>query len=594
MNEITQNPYRILGILADAGAKERTNRIKRLKQYIDAEQEPPQDDYSFPVLGKLSRTIHSVTTAESKLNLDHDKMLAALFWFYKGNDITDEPAFDALKSGDKLSAIDIWSKLVIDKEITAKNASAFHNLSVYLLCTEKPDFELMGRAIEYQLIFLESDSVQDFKSLVTDETYKITKKDLQLLFLNQLLTEIETHKTLTLNHFFKIINDISFSAKEDFIKNVSQKFVSKITAEIETARRQRAANKSNAATAGENLYKQTVNNLTHLKSIVGIQNFAYSTIADKVANEVLQCGIDYFNDSQEKELDNDYHKIAGKLLFFAEVIACGNQIMERIKTNINTMKEMKDREIQQAIELLKSIKNAYETNRSQVYQEAQFQKKSLKFGQFIDWEKVDKIIENSIDWSKVIISVRQVISPQNVEKIKKCKNSSKIKEYRELVDFLISKLVNANKYYTFRYLDQLTDLEKIEQELETEEQKLASIKNSTPFFSEIEIEESHLSWIKNTTFYLSEISKANHIMNEIRRFHLFRSKLEREKQIAEQQKIIAVLQDMSNAEKQKQTIEQEQKIQILRRKSTIEHKKQKENQQKIVDDLKIQYKNAKN
>lgn len=36
----------------------------------------------------------------------------------------------------------------------------------------------------------------------------------------------------------------------------------------------------------------------------------YTSIADKLANEILQCSIDYFNASQEKDSNEDYAEIA--------------------------------------------------------------------------------------------------------------------------------------------------------------------------------------------------------------------------------------------------------------------------------------------
>lgn len=127
MKLVQNNPYRTVGLLVGASAKEQTKQINRLKQYLEAEQEP-QDDFSFPILGNLHRTVDSVSEAASKLHLDSDKISAALFWFYKGYDITDEPAFDALKDSDSQRAIEIWQKLTSSGNVISKNGSAFHNL----------------------------------------------------------------------------------------------------------------------------------------------------------------------------------------------------------------------------------------------------------------------------------------------------------------------------------------------------------------------------------------------------------------------------------------------------------------------------------
>jgi hypothetical protein len=157
------------------------------------------------------------------------------------------------------------------------------------------------------------------------------------------------------------LNDYDFSAKANFLKSISQRFTTNITAQIETTRKARTANKQKAATAGENLYKNTRDDLSQLKGIFGAQDFSYSNVADKVANEILQCSIDFFNDSQDKELENNYHEKAVNLAKLAQGIAVGSVAKDRIKENLQTLEEMKDREILQAIALLQQIKNSYQT-----------------------------------------------------------------------------------------------------------------------------------------------------------------------------------------------------------------------------------------
>ena len=132
MNIIQRNPYRIVGLLVGATAAEQRRQLTRLQRFLEADQEP-EDDFSFPTLGQIHRTLESVNEAASKLNLDSDKMSAALFWFYKGNPITDEPAFDAIKEADLDQVINIWTKLTSNGEVSQRNASAYSNLGTLYL-----------------------------------------------------------------------------------------------------------------------------------------------------------------------------------------------------------------------------------------------------------------------------------------------------------------------------------------------------------------------------------------------------------------------------------------------------------------------------
>ena len=330
MQLIKSNPYRTVGLLVGATAKEQVRQIKRLNQFIDAEQEP-EDDFSFPVLGKIVRTVDNVTESASKLNLDSDKMNASLFWFFNGNPITDEPAFDALKDADIDQAINIWSKLTSTGEVTQRNASAHSNLgTLYLSQNTKED--VLEKGISLKLKFLESDFIKDFKALATDETYKTTKKELQLIFLNQIQSEIENNGGITSNKFLEILSKQIFSAKEDFLKGFVQKPIEQIEKQIEETRKKQKANPAKAGDYGNELFKITKPLLTSIISILGKSDIKVISISDKIANEILQCGISLFNHFHET--GTEVGEIALDLNKKAKSIALGSVVKERINESI--------------------------------------------------------------------------------------------------------------------------------------------------------------------------------------------------------------------------------------------------------------------
>jgi len=448
MKLIHSNPYRTLGILVGATAKEKERQIKRLKQFIEAEQ-APEDDFSFLNIEPLDRTVDGVSEAASKLNLDADKMSAALFWFYKGNEITDEPAFETLKQGNANEALQIWEKLIIDtkedgsriwKSVTSKNCSAYHNYFVATFLSNGKT--ISSTAIIANLRFLESDLVQDFKALAADDTYKTTKKELQLLFLKQLQSELEANGKS--NTLLELLNKQQFSAKEEFLKASVQKPIEQIEQKLESTKSKRKESKTNAVNAGKELYDTCIKELTQLKNILGVEDIKYSSVADKVANEILQCSIDYFNENKESGSNDNYFEPAMKVAKTAQTIAVGNLTKERIKDSISSLEEMKDRELSQALELLQSVKDAYETNEIKIRTQVREQEASLEYGQSINWSKVNDLIKNSIDWSKVAELIQQIISTQNVEKIKNMNNPTKLIEYKSLVNFLLDKMSHSS------------------------------------------------------------------------------------------------------------------------------------------------------
>ena len=343
MHIIQNNPYRTVGLLVGATAREQERQVKRLKQFIEAEQDP-QDDFSFPTLGNLHRTLDKVNEAASKLNLDSDKMSSALFWFYKGNPITDEPAFDAIKEADLDQVINIWTKLTSNGEVSQRNASAYSNLgTLYLsgiLEGTNTNEAILEQGISLKLKFLESDFIKDFKALATDETFKTTKKELQLLFLNQVQSEVEKSVTVTSNKFLDILTKQEFSAKEDFLKGFVQKPIEQIEKKVEEAKTKRKANKANSVNIGKALFEQTSENLKQLKSILGTSNLKFSSISDKVSDEILQCGIDYF--SHYKDSSTDPGSASMDLFRKAKTLAVGNIAKQRCQENTENLQEWID------------------------------------------------------------------------------------------------------------------------------------------------------------------------------------------------------------------------------------------------------------
>lgn len=444
MNLIKNNPYRTAGLLVGASAKEQDRQVRRLKKFIEAEQKP-DSDYSFPVLGAMNRTIGSVEDATSKLNLNQDKIHAALFWFWNGNPITDEAAFDALKEGNINEALQIWTKMIITtkedgkklwKQVTQKNLSAFHNY--FVLSMSKQNVNL-NNAVCSQLFFLESEWISNFISAATDQNYKINKKELQLFFINKLQEE----KSVNQDKLIEIIKANSFSAKDDFFKSLAQKTLDQIEDKIEHSKNKRKNNVKTANKIGLNLYESSIGDCNTLKSYLGSGDHKYITVIDKLANEILQCSIEYYNHHQKTGTESDYLEQAMSLARLAQSIAIGKVTKDRIKENLTVLEETKDIEINQAIVLLQSVKDAYEKNKAEITAEIKKKEATLSANTYIDWTKVNEVIEQSIDWNKVVEMIQSTIPPKNIEKIKGHHSTAKIDQYKKLVDFALGKMNNS-------------------------------------------------------------------------------------------------------------------------------------------------------
>lgn len=342
MQVIKNNPYRTIGLLAGTSLKDQTRQANRLKQYVEAEQEV-SDDFSFPVFGNVNRTINSIGDAVSKLNLNNDRMNAALFWFYNGSHI-DEASFDSLKDNNLQEAINIWERRTASGEVSHSNHSAFQNLSTLKLISAFNNGainpETLEEGISLKLKFLESDFVNEFKEKIADETYRTNKNELELYFLNQVQAEVEKSNGLSSQKLLELINKQSFSAKEEFLSKFIQKPIEQIERMIEASRAKRKT-KKDVIIAGDTLYKEARPLLETLKSAIGTSNLKFQTICDKVSDEILQCGIQLFNDYRDNE-GYDPGPPALELLKKAKLLAVGKVAKQRYEENSQNLQEWID------------------------------------------------------------------------------------------------------------------------------------------------------------------------------------------------------------------------------------------------------------
>ena len=424
MNSILNNPYRIAGIISNASAREIQSRKGKISAYAKVGKEITSE-YDFPFLDSLQRSSTIIDKAFSDIEQNQNKVVHSLFWFINLNPI-DNTAIQHLISGNKEKAIEIWEKLTDEKDLNAKNFSAFNNIgTLYLLENSK---EQLKQGITAKIKLIESENFKDFVHTVADETFSIDKNKQIEIFIDELLAQFKQKYSTA--ETMELFSNCNGTTQKYLSKKFTEEPIHKIEVQIEQCTKKRAKDKINAYKYATDLYSNTKSELTLLKSIVGNSNLQYKILADNVAKELLQCSVDYFNESQEQEKSNNYLEEAMKLAKLAERIAVNDATKNKVKENISTLEGMKDRELTQAIEVLKSIKETYEKNELKIRQQVKIQEANLEWGKKINWSEVNNKIKNSIDWWKAVKLIQEIIPQKNINKIKKVKNENKIKEYK--------------------------------------------------------------------------------------------------------------------------------------------------------------------
>ncbi|MGY0426551.1 MAG: CFI-box-CTERM domain-containing protein [Polaribacter sp.] len=433
MELIQNNPYRIAGILSNASERELQKQKAKIKAYSRVGKEI-KSDYDFHILPKITRTEDLINKAFSNVQQNQDKVNFALFWFLNASPF-DNIAIEYLKNGNEEKAVEIWGKVTLNKEVNSKNFSALNNLGTYkLLSKTKEDIK---EGIEAKIKLIESEYFENFVHSVADETFTIDNKKQIEKLVDELLTQFKNQYSSA--ETLQLFSNCNGTTQNYLSRKFTEEPIHKIETQIESSKNKRKENNSGAYEFGLKLYENCKDNLSFLKDLLGESDLKYKMIADNLAKEIMQCGIDYFNESQKKEITGNYLESAVRLTKLADSIAIGKLTKDRAKDSLATLADMKDREVNQAIAILSSIKMAYEKAISEIDAQVSAMRMTM-YIQSVNYSKVDKMKASCLNWDKVVEVVRNGISMNDVEVIQRCSNHSKVSEYKNLVDFLIGKL----------------------------------------------------------------------------------------------------------------------------------------------------------
>ena len=135
---------------------------------------------------------------------------------------------------------------------------------------------------------------------------------------------------------------LPFITKNAWKSHIGEKavkpLVDSIQEAVEIAKKSKGKGSNARLNAGEELRKNTRNALSQLNKILSLTDLQYQMIADKLGLEILQCGIDYFNDSEEPDAA---HK-AMNLQKYAKSIVVGQMAKDRCKENVDILQRIID------------------------------------------------------------------------------------------------------------------------------------------------------------------------------------------------------------------------------------------------------------
>lgn len=471
--KIYNNPFRILGVYANASIKDIKANEAKAKAFLNVGREVTYPCDFNQLLSPIQRTAEMMASANSQLTLPNEKIKYALFWFVKVTPL-DEIAFSHLANGHTSQAIEIWEK--------KKCFSSLLNISVLSLIQGQFIY-----SVQNMLELLSTDTFRnDFIRFIIDDTFQISEDVLAHTFLDA-FTNPAYAKAL--------LSDSTFPNKyKGYIKDkLVAPVITDIESEITKAKSIKRENSSARYNAGVQLINLAKNKLAELKKLLFGSDMRYQIIADKLGLEILQCGIDYYNNSDDAD---SAHK-AMKLQSYAQSVVVGQMAKDRCKQNTDILKKI-----------------IAELPPMEVLEEDKIINRALKsFAVQVKTKKLERaryygLPETSVDDLNHVSTLIRAVKPSlNSMKAKQVAGS---KYYSQIIDLIVNVALSEVIDYVNIYNNQQLEMNLILDRENTLRKLRNAIRNSMVIMSELE------SFDMSYTFRSTRFNPNRDILNRLR------------------------------------------------------------------------------
>ncbi len=311
---IQQNPYRILGVYANSSQKEILSNKGKATAFIKVGKpiEFPLDLNG--VLPPLSRTIEMFDEAEAHLAIAKEKLLYTQFWFLKKTPL-DDVAFNHLVAGNIEEAVSIWGK--------QDNLSSIQNRVICYFILGDMTHAL---SLAKQLYIICGDTY--INGVDSSSTLRMSSVELEHQFLDALGENVG---------MIQLRNIVADSEWKSYIgEKLVSPLICKISEEVEKTKKVNHKDADARKIAGQKLIESTKEPLQQLQSVLSRTDSQYQMIADKLGEEILQCGIDFYNNSD----DDNAAVTAMSLQMYALSIVVGTLKKQRCDENLKILQKI--------------------------------------------------------------------------------------------------------------------------------------------------------------------------------------------------------------------------------------------------------------
>ena len=308
MQLISNNPFRILGVKANASLSDRNQQANLIAQYLKIGQSAKLDFDITPPLDPLTRTKELIDLQASRIFSTEDKILHSLFWFVEANGIDKIALKHLTGSKDIDKALSDFEKGCRGFVVSPESYSAILNHSTLQIIAYKQhkDLDKLKSAIANKFdIITNKKTLTQIKDLVASDGIntdfqKILELSMPMVkeLLNELVPSENTDKLLL--DIFKS-NTVIYPV----LKNqVIEALLDKVSAKVDKAENEmkiilhgtyQNSMISAGVTLGKRLIKETKKTLKEIEVLLGKSDPIYLEAMDKVFSQVNFHGILPFN-----------------------------------------------------------------------------------------------------------------------------------------------------------------------------------------------------------------------------------------------------------------------------------------------------------
>lgn len=345
---VLRNPFRVLGVWADASEREIKAAATKIKRYLEIGRQPsglrdfskkPQGDTATGtgMLPPLERTPEMVDKALADLNRPEDRLRFSMFWLLAPRIDEEEKVYKLLEQG-------IITDCNIGRTFDYDLSDLFRfnlNTVLQIAVSSNPDINSMLYAVNSLLTSqaeLFWSNWVEYTRRVCGSDFKFSLLQFKELYLDGLMTAVRPV------YLWRLVKEHPlFSKNEATVEYLYEKSVGRnirhINTEIAKAQSVDSHDSAKSRAAALALKTATEDDIKTVKAELGEDDVRRQLAADALGTRILQSAINYYNASAERET---VARETLSLMVYAKTIAEGESVLKRCQESIDVVQQMVD------------------------------------------------------------------------------------------------------------------------------------------------------------------------------------------------------------------------------------------------------------